>query len=56
MDIQTDIKWIQKELEKVDDPELISLVKHLLKSGEKYHSQTLQEYNQDIADAERDIQ
>jgi len=31
MDIQADIKWIQTELEKVKEPELIAAFKNLLK-------------------------
>jgi hypothetical protein len=35
MDIQTDISWIQAELSKVKDPELISAFKSLLKYRNK---------------------
>lgn len=35
MDIQADISWIRSELMKVEDPELISAFKSLLKYREK---------------------
>jgi hypothetical protein len=36
MDIQADISWIQSELSKVKDPELISAFKNLLKFRAKH--------------------
>ena len=35
MDIHADIRWIQSELLKVEDPELISVFKNLLKNRNK---------------------
>ena len=32
MDLQADIKWIHKELDKVNDPSLIEVLKNMLKS------------------------
>jgi len=55
MDIQTDIKWIQSELNKVKDPDLIEVFKRLLQFRKKNMATTIEEYNNDIAEAEKDI-
>ena len=50
MDIQADIKWIQAELMKVRDPELISAFKSLL----KYRKKKLQtDWWDEISDEEK---
>jgi hypothetical protein len=35
MDMQADINWIQKEIAKINDPDLIAVLKGLLKCREK---------------------
>lgn len=55
MDMQADIKWIQKELSKVRDPDLIEVFKRLLQFGKKNKAMTIEEYNNDIVEAEKDI-
>lgn len=56
MDTQADIKWIQRELSKVRDPDLIEVFKRLLQFRKKNLAATIQEYNDDIAEAEKDIE
>ena len=56
MDTQADIKWIQRELSKVRDPDLIEVFKRLLQFRKKNMAATIQEYNDDIAAAEKDIE
>ncbi len=50
MDLQTDIKWIQKELQEVKDPMLIEVFKNMLKYRRKMSSNrdTIEDYNVDI--------
>jgi len=55
MDIQADIKWIQNELNKVKDPDLIEVFKRLLHFRKKNMPMTIEEYNNEIAEAEHDI-
>ncbi len=55
MDVQTEIKWIQNELNKVRDPDLIEIIKRLLLLRKKSLAFTLEEYNHDIAESEKDI-
>lgn len=56
MDVQADIKWIQTELNKVNDPDLIEAFKRLLQYRKKTESVTLEEYNQEIKEAENRIE
>ena len=56
MDMQADIKWIQHEVGKIKDPDLIEVFKRLLQFRKKNLAQTIEEYNQDIAEAEKDIE
>ena len=56
MDVQADIKWIQNELNKVNDPDLIEVFKRLLQFRKKTESVTLEQYNSEIEEAERDIE
>lgn len=57
MDIQTDIKWIHKELDKVTDKKLVETIKNILEQ----HSSSVQEpidieqYNKEIDEALDDI-
>jgi len=55
MDLQADIKWIQNEITKVKDPDLLDVVKRLLLMRKKNSAQTIEEYNRDIEQAEEDI-
>jgi len=56
MNLEADIKWIQKELDDVKDPDLIEAFKHLLKFRKKSIATTIEDYNNDIAESERDIE
>ena len=55
MDIQADIKWIQNELNKVNDPDLIEAFKRLLQFRKKTETFTLEQYNLDLKEAENRI-
>lgn len=55
MDTQADIKWIQRELSKVRDPDLIEVFKRLLQFRKKNMAATIQEYNDDIEASEKDV-
>lgn len=56
MDIHSDIKWIQNELNGVKDPELISLFKRLLLFRSKVDSASLEDYNRELKEAEKRIE
>ncbi len=56
MDVQADIKWIQNELNKVNDPDLIEAFKRLLQFRKKTEIITLEQYNQEIKEAENRIE
>lgn len=56
MDVQADIKWIQNELNKVNDPDLIEAFKRLLQFRKKTEVATLEHYNQEIKEAENRIE
>lgn len=56
MDIQAEIKWIQNELNKVKDPDLIEVFKRLLKFRKKTESFTLEDYNRELKEAEERIE
>jgi len=55
MNIQADIEWIYKELNKLKDPELILAFKRLLQKRKKNQPMTLEAYNREIDQAEKDI-
>ncbi len=59
MDIQAEIKWIQKELNKVEDETLLNAIKNILKYRVK-KTQTerisIEQYNKEIDEAEADIE
>ena len=55
MSFQADIIWIQNEITKVKDPDLLEVFKRLLLMRKKHSSQTIDEYNRDIELSERDI-
>lgn len=55
MNIQADIEWIYKELHDLKDPELILVFKRLLQLRKKNQPMTIDDYNREIAKAEKDI-
>ena len=55
MDIQADIKWIQNELNKVNDPDLIEAFKRLLQFRKKTETFTIEQYNLELKEAENRI-
>ena len=60
MDLQADIKWIQKEVEKVKEPKVLETIKSLLKQRPKNNvlgePMSLEEYGNDIKKSLRDIE
>lgn len=50
MDLQTVLKWIQKELDTVEDPALIHFFKNMLKNRNKVSSEriSITQYNKEI--------
>lgn len=56
MNLQADIKWIQNELNNVKDPDLIEAFKRLLQFRKKSFATTIEDYNNDIAESEKDIE
>ena len=57
MNVQEDIKWIQGQLNDITDPDLIAIFKSLLKyKNKKIESPTLAEYNQELDEAEKEIE
>jgi site-specific recombinase XerD len=56
MDLQADIKWIQQEIEHIQDPDLIEAFKRMLKFNKKTQQKALELYNRDIELSERDIE
>ena len=50
MDMETDLKWIQKELKEVKDPTFIEAIKNMLKYRKKVVSSriSIEEYNKEI--------
>lgn len=55
MNIQADIEWIYKELNNLKDPELILAFKRLLQIRKKNQAMIIEDYNREIAQAEKDI-
>lgn len=56
MNLEGDIKWIQEELNHVKDPDLIEAFKRLLQFRKKSLVATIEDYNNDIAESEKDIE
>ena len=59
MDIKADIKWIQNELNKVEDETLLNAIKNILKYRvKKTQSEriSIEQYNKEIDEAEADIE
>lgn len=50
MDLQADLKWIHRELDKVKDPLFIEAIKNMLKYNKKVTSEriSVEQYNQEI--------
>lgn len=50
MDLQADLKWIHKELDKVKDPIFIKAIKSMLKYSKKMTSERIskEQYNQEL--------
>ncbi len=50
MDLQADLKWIQKELQTVKDPTLLEAIKNILKYRRKVSSEriSIEQYNKEI--------
>lgn len=50
MDLQADLKWIHKELDRVEDPELVYTIKKLLKSKKSLneHRVSVEQYNDEL--------
>ncbi len=50
MDLQSDLKWIHKELDKVEDPLFIEAIKNMLKYNKKVSSHRIfiEQYNREI--------
>ena len=58
MDLQADLKWIQKELQDVKDPTLIEVFKSLLKYRKKVSSEriSIEQYNKELEASEKEIE
>ena len=56
MNLQADIKWIQSELDKLNDPTLIELFVRILKKRKAAISSTLETYNQELDEANARIE
>ena len=59
MDIKADIKWIQNELNKVEDETLLNAIKNILKYRvKKTQSEriSIEQYNKELDEAEADIE
>lgn len=50
MDLQADLEWIHKELDKVKDPVFIEAIKNMLKYNKKVSSEriSIEQYNLEI--------
>lgn len=59
MNLEADIKWITKELQKVKDPDFLGFIKTILQ-GRKEETQkesiSIDEYNREIEEADKDIE
>ncbi len=56
MDIQAEIKWIQTELNKVNDPTLVEIFVKLLKYRKSTVETWLDEYNKELDEANARIE
>ena len=55
MDLQAEINWIHKEIDKVKDPSFVEKLKHLLQSVNNTAVDSDIAYNSDIENALEDI-
>lgn len=53
MDLQAELKWIHKELDKVKDPTFIEAIKNMLIYNKKVSSEriSIEQYNKEIDDS-----
>lgn len=53
MDLQAELKWIHKELDKVKDPTFIEAIKNMLLYNKKVSSEriSIEQYNKEIDDS-----
>lgn len=59
MDVQANIKWIHKELDKVKDETLLDAIKSMLKYRAKVNQSnriSIEQYNKELDQAEADIE
>ncbi|MFA7446459.1 MAG: hypothetical protein WCY89_10965 [Flavobacteriaceae bacterium] len=59
MNLEADIKWIEKELREVKDPAFIEFIKTIFQNRKnETHSEgiSIEEYNRELEEAERDIE
>lgn len=58
MDLQADLKWIHKELDKVKDPTFIEAIKNMLKYNKKVSSEriSIEQYNKELEASEKEIE
>lgn len=58
MDLQADLKWIQKELQTVKDPTLLEAIKNILKYRKKVSSEriSIEQYNKELEASEKEIE
>jgi hypothetical protein len=59
MNLQSEINWVVKELQSIEDPTFIELIKNMLKRRNDINNSepvTIEEYNREIDEAEKDIE
>lgn len=58
MDVQADLKWIHRELDKVKDPTFIEAIKNMLKYNKKVSTEriSIEQYNQELEASEKEIE
>lgn len=59
MDIQGDLRWIQRELQTVEDPDIIAMIKNILTYRKKIIQEqriSIEQYNLEIDQAIREIE
>ncbi|SHF76583.1 hypothetical protein SAMN05444483_102308 [Salegentibacter echinorum] len=58
MNIQTDLDWIHKELETVQDPTLVQAIKNILQYRKSVTSEriSVEQYNKEIDASENEIE
>lgn len=58
MDVQAEIKWIQKELQDVKDPTFLKAIKNMLKYRKEVSAQriSIEQYNNELEASEQEIE